>query len=51
MAHLRKTISIDASPTAVWAVLGDLATTSEWLPGTLTAWMEGPIRICQTADG
>lgn len=51
MAHLHKTISIDASPDAVWAVLGALAATSEWLPGTVAARMDGTIRICQTADG
>lgn len=51
MAHLHKTISIEASPEAVWAVLGDLAATSEWLPGTVATRMEGPIRICDTADG
>lgn len=51
MAHLRKTISIDASPEAVWAVLGNLAATGEWLPGTLAARMEGTIRVCETADG
>jgi uncharacterized protein YndB with AHSA1/START domain len=51
MVHLHKTISIDATPDTVWAVLGDLAATSEWLPGTVTARLEGPIRICETADG
>jgi uncharacterized protein YndB with AHSA1/START domain len=51
MAHLHKMISIDASPDAVWAVLGDLAATDEWLPGTTAARMEGPIRICETSDG
>jgi uncharacterized protein YndB with AHSA1/START domain len=51
MAHLRKTIAITASPESVWAVLGDLAATSEWLPGTVAARVEGSIRICQTADG
>lgn len=51
MVHLRKTISIAAAPEAVWGVLGDLAATREWLPGTLAARMEGSIRICETADG
>jgi uncharacterized protein YndB with AHSA1/START domain len=51
MAHLRNTISIEASPEAVWAVLGDLAATNEWLPGTVAARMDGSTRICQTADG
>lgn len=51
MAHLQKTVSIDAPPDSVWAVLGDLAATSEWLPGTVAARMEGTVRICRTADG
>jgi uncharacterized protein YndB with AHSA1/START domain len=51
MAHLHKTISIDASPEAVWDVLGALAATSEWLPGTVAARMDGTIRVCETADG
>jgi uncharacterized protein YndB with AHSA1/START domain len=51
VTHLHKTISIDASPEAVWAVLGDLAATTEWLPGTVAARMEGSVRICSTADG
>jgi mxaD protein len=51
MTHLHKTISIAASPDAVWDVLGDLAATSEWNPGTIAARMEGAVRICDTADG
>jgi uncharacterized protein YndB with AHSA1/START domain len=51
MARLRKSISIDASPEAVWAVLGDLAATTEWLPGTVSARMEGSVRVCSMADG
>jgi uncharacterized protein YndB with AHSA1/START domain len=51
MAQLRKTIAIDAPADAVWAVLGDLAATPEWLPGTVAARMEGSTRICTTADG
>ncbi|HLE98465.1 MAG TPA: SRPBCC family protein [Gaiellaceae bacterium] len=51
MAHLQKTVSIDAPPDSVWAVLGDLAATSEWLPGTVSARMEGTVRVCRTAGG
>lgn len=51
MTHLHKTISIDASPDDVWTVLGDLAATSEWNPGTVRARMEGSVRICDTSDG
>jgi uncharacterized protein YndB with AHSA1/START domain len=51
MPHLRKNVAIAAAPAAVWDVLGDLAATSEWIPGTVTARMEGATRICTTADG
>jgi uncharacterized protein YndB with AHSA1/START domain len=51
MTQLRKTVSIDATPAAVWAVLGDLAATTEWLPGTVEAHVDGSIRTCRTADG
>jgi uncharacterized protein YndB with AHSA1/START domain len=51
MVELRKTVEIDASPEAVWDILGDLAATTEWLPGTVAARMEGSTRICATADG
>jgi uncharacterized protein YndB with AHSA1/START domain len=51
MAHLRKTVSIAASPDAVWSVLGDLAATRDWNPGTVAARMEGSVRVCETADG
>jgi uncharacterized protein YndB with AHSA1/START domain len=51
MAQLRKTVEIDATPSAVWQVLGDLAATTEWLPGTIAARMDGAIRTCTTADG
>lgn len=51
MVQLRNTVTIDAAPEAVWVVLGDLAATTEWLPGTVAARMEGSTRICTTADG
>ena len=51
MVQLRKSVAIDASPDDVWAVLGDLAATTEWLPGMVAARMEGSTRICTTAGG
>jgi mxaD protein len=51
MVERRNTIAIDASPEAVWDVLGDLGATNEWLPGIVAARMEGATRICTTADG
>lgn len=51
MARLRNTVGIDATPDAVWEVLGDLAATTEWLPGTIAARMDDDVRTCTTADG
>ena len=51
MPHLSNTIEIKASPEAVWAVLGDLASTPDWLPGTVSARLDGATRVCVMADG
>jgi uncharacterized protein YndB with AHSA1/START domain len=49
--HLTNTIEINASPETVWAVLGDLAATPDWLPGTVAATVDGATRVCVLADG
>ena len=51
MPRLHKIVSIAASPEDVWGVLGDLAATPEWLPGTASARMEGSTRVCAMQDG
>ena len=51
MARLHKSVAIDAPPDDVWAVLGDLAATKEWLPDTVDSHMDGDTRVCTTADG
>lgn len=51
MPHLTDTIEINASPDAVWAVLGDLSSTPDWLPGTVSAQVDNGSRICTMADG
>jgi uncharacterized protein YndB with AHSA1/START domain len=51
MPHLTNMIDIKASPETVWAVLGDLATTPDWLPGTVSASVDGATRVCVMADG
>jgi mxaD protein len=51
MPILHNEIRIAASPDAVWAVLGDLASTPEWIPGVVEASVENGRRVCRTADG
>jgi len=51
MPYLTNTIEIHAWPETVWAVLGDLAGTPDWLPGTVSANVEGDTRVCVMADG
>ena len=51
MPRLNNSIAIDAAPDAVWSVLGDLTATPEWIPGVVTAEVNGNERLCRTADG
>lgn len=51
MPHLTNMIDIKASPETVWAVLEDLATPPDWLPGTVSASVDGATRVCVMADG
>ena len=51
MPTLHNDVTIDASPDAVWAVLGDLASTPEWIPGVVEASVDDGQRVCRTADG
>jgi uncharacterized protein YndB with AHSA1/START domain len=49
--QLRNEIVIDAAPDQVWAVLGDLTATDEWLPGVVKVEVDGARRVCTMADG
>lgn len=51
MPRLRNEIHIDASPEEVWAIVGNLAATPEWIPGIVEAAVDGATRVCRTADG
>ncbi len=51
MPTTTNTIAIQASPDDVWAVLEDLPGTRQWLPGVVSARMDGTLRVCRMADG
>src|SRR5258708_3575898 len=51
MPTIRNTVTINATPDEVWAVLADLPATRMWLPGVVAARMDGDLRVCATADG
>ena len=45
------TVEINTGPDEVWAVLADLPATRMWLPGVVSARIDGDLRVCTTADG
>jgi len=49
--HINESIAIDADPDRVWAVAGDPATISDWLPAIATSSVDGEQRSCTTVDG
>jgi mxaD protein len=51
MPKIDNEIVIDRRPEEVWAMLGDLAAVTRWVPGVATARMEGMRRICTMEDG
>ena len=51
MIKLHKSIPVNASPEAVWAVLGDLSRAADYIPGVVSAAVNGMQRWCRDADG
>jgi uncharacterized protein YndB with AHSA1/START domain len=51
MQTITNTIDILASTDDVWAVLADLPATRQWLPGVVSARVDGTLRVCQMANG
>jgi len=50
-SDLRNEIRVDATPDDVWAVVGDLAGADRWVPGVISARIDGGTRVCTLADG
>lgn len=51
MPVITNTVDINADPDDVWAVLADMPATRQWLPGVVSARMDGTVRVCTMADG
>src|SRR5688572_20595718 len=51
MPTIRNTVTVNAAPDEVWAVLSDMPATRQWLPGVVAARMDGDLRVCAMADG
>jgi uncharacterized protein YndB with AHSA1/START domain len=51
MPKIDNEITIDRTPDEVWALLGDLAAVTRWVPGVASARMEDTRRICTMEDG
>lgn len=51
MPKIENEVVVDRPPEEVWAILGDLAGVTRWVPGVATARMEGMRRICTMEDG
>jgi carbon monoxide dehydrogenase subunit G len=51
MTDIFNEIRVDATPDEAWALLGDLAGADRWVPGVLSAHVDGDRRVCTLADG
>ncbi len=51
MSKIEQSLIIEATPAAVWQVLGDLTQATAYIPGIVQARVEGSQRICIDAEG
>lgn len=49
--RLTNTIRVDATPDEAWRVVGDLTGVDSWIPGIVSARVDGSTRVCTTAEG
>jgi Polyketide cyclase / dehydrase and lipid transport len=49
--RLTNTVKVDAAPEEAWRVVGDLTAVDGWVPGVVSATVEGGRRLCETSDG
>jgi hypothetical protein len=51
MVNLKNSIEIGATPDEVWSILSNLRRSPEYVPGIISAQMEGLTRVCLDANG
>ena len=51
MPTFSESIDVNATADEVWAVLGDLASVGQWIPGITTVNVNGMHRVCTFEDG
>ena len=51
MPHIENRIDLDLDPEQAWRILGDLSDAASWVPGVVTARVDGDLRVCVMADG
>jgi hypothetical protein len=51
MPSVENRFDLDLDPEHAWRILGDLSDAASWVPGVVTAHVDGDLRVCMTADG
>lgn len=51
MAKITNAFDLDLDAAAAWRVVGDIADAASWVPGVVSARVDGDIRTCTTTDG
>ena len=51
MPRVENRFDLDLDPEQAWRILGDLSDAASWVPGVVTARLDGDLRVCVMADG
>jgi hypothetical protein len=51
MPRIVNVLDLTVPAELAWSVVGDLAGAASWIPGVVSARLDGDLRVCTTADG
>jgi Polyketide cyclase / dehydrase and lipid transport len=51
MPRVENRFDLDLGPEQAWRIVGDLSDAASWVPGVVTARVDGDLRVCVAADG